>query len=90
MKILERNPKKISKIKTFIVKQAPTIALNVLYAKNEKIYPAYDSKNNSNCGKQIILLMIPTKGKVWYYIAVKMLLALLRRIRLKSMVIFIA
>ena len=25
-----------------------TIALNVLYAKKEKIYPAYVSKNNSN------------------------------------------
>ena len=26
-----------------------TIALNVLYAEREKIYPAYVSKNNSNC-----------------------------------------
>ena len=26
-----------------------TIALNVLYAKKEKIYPAYVSKHNSNC-----------------------------------------
>ena len=35
-----------------------TIALNVLYAKKEKIYPAYVSKNNSYREKQVILLMI--------------------------------
>ena len=34
------------------------IALNVLYAKNEKIYPAYFSKQNSKCEKQDILSMI--------------------------------
>ena len=31
---------------------------NVLYAKKEKICPAYVSKNNSNREKQVILLMI--------------------------------
>ena len=35
-----------------------TITLNVLYVKKEKMYPAYVSKNNSNCEKQVILLMI--------------------------------
>ena len=35
-----------------------TIALNVLYAKKQKIYPAYVSKHNSNREKQFILLMI--------------------------------
>ena len=35
-----------------------TIALNVLYAKKEKIYPSYVSKHNSNCEKQVILLII--------------------------------
>ena len=40
-----------------------TIALNVLYAKKEKIYPAYVSKHNSNCEKQVILLMIPNGEK---------------------------
>ena len=40
-----------------------TIALNVLYAKKEKIDPAYASKNNSNCEKQVILLMIPNGEK---------------------------
>ena len=32
-----------------IEKNNPTIALKVLHAKSEKIYPAYVSKNNSNC-----------------------------------------
>ena len=36
-----------------------TIVLNFLYAKIEKIYPAYVSKHNSIREKQIILLMIP-------------------------------
>ena len=35
-----------------------TIALNVLYGKEEKIYPAYVSKNNSNRKKHVTLLMI--------------------------------
>ena len=35
-----------------------TIALNVLYAKQEKIYPAYVSKHNLNREKQVIVLMI--------------------------------
>ena len=43
-----------------------TIALNVLYAKNEKIYPAYVSKNNPNLEKKVILLMIPNREKSYY------------------------
>ena len=39
-----------------------TIALNVLYAKREKIYPDYISKHNSNCEKQVLLLTIPNGG----------------------------
>ena len=35
-----------------------TIVLNVLYAKKEKIYPAYGSKHNSNSERQVIVLMI--------------------------------
>ena len=31
-----------------------TIALNILYAKKVKIYPAYVSRNNSNHKKQVI------------------------------------
>ena len=42
-----------------------------MYAKNEKnISRLCFSKNNSNCKKQVILLMIPN-GKGWYYLAVK-------------------
>ena len=35
------------------------IALNVLYAKKEKIHPVYVSKQNSNRQKQVIFSMIP-------------------------------
>ena len=41
-----------------------TISLNVWYTKQEKIYPAYVSKTNSNREKQVIPLMIPNgKGR---------------------------
>ena len=39
------------------------IPLNLLYAKKEKIYPAYVSKYNSNREKQVILLMISNREK---------------------------
>ena len=65
-----------------IGKNNVTIALNVLYAKKEKIYPAYVSKHNSNREKQVILLMIPN-GEGWHYLAVKKLSALLRGIMSK-------
>ena len=68
-----------------------TIALNVLYAKKENIYPAYVSKHNSNREKQVILLMIPNgkgcQGKSegrWHYLEVKKLSALLRGTTSKS------
>ena len=35
-----------------------TTGVNVLYTKNEKIYPIYVSKHNSNRKKQVISLMI--------------------------------
>ena len=35
-----------------------TIVFNVLYAKKEKIYPAYVSKHKSNHEKQVIILMV--------------------------------
>ena len=63
-----------------IEKNNVTIALNVLYAKKEKIYPTYISKHNSNREKQVILLMISNGEKLWYYLAVKNLSALLRGI----------
>ena len=56
-----------------------------MYAKKEKIYPAYVWKHNSNCEKQVILLMIPNgEGQWWHYLAVKKLSALLRGITSKN------
>ena len=51
--------------------------------KKEKMYPAYASKHNSNREKQIIFLMIPNGEGMVYYLAVKKLLALLKRITSK-------
>ena len=56
-----------------------TIAVNLLYAKKEKIYRE----------KQVILLMIPNGEQHWHYLAVKKLPSLLRRNTKKTMVIFI-
>ena len=39
-------------------KNNPTIVSNILYINEEEIYPAYISKQNLTCEKQIILLMI--------------------------------
>ena len=62
-----------------------TIVVKVLYAKKEKIYLAYVSKNHSNREKQVILLMIPSgekrnaksegcvaksEGRRWHYLMV--------------------
>ena len=44
--------------------------LNALYSKKKKIYPAYVSKRNLNCEKEVILLIIPN-GKGWHYPAIK-------------------
>ena len=46
-----------------IEKNNVTIALNVLYAKKEKLYPVYFSKHNSNREKQVTLLMISNGEK---------------------------
>ena len=59
------------------------IALNVLYAKKEKIYTAYVSNQNSNREKQVILLTIKKqtnkqKKNKWHYLAVKQLSASLK------------
>ena len=57
--------------KTF-EKNNSTIGHNFLYIKEKELCPAYISKINSNCEKQIILLMIPNEGKeVWHYLALK-------------------
>ena len=62
-----------------------TIPLNVWYAKKRKnIYPAYVSKHNSNCEKQVIHMMISIGKGQWHLLAVKKLLALLRGITSKN------
>ena len=58
------------------------IALNVLYAKNGKIYPAYFLKHNSERKEQVILLLFPN-GERWHYTVVKMFPTLLRGITSK-------
>ena len=55
------------------------IALNVLYVKIEKVYPAYVSNDNSNSEQQVILLIILNIEK-WHYLAIRKLSALLREI----------
>ena len=44
-------------------KNNPTIALNILCTKKKKMLPAYISKHNVTCEKQISILMIPNKEK---------------------------
>ena len=64
-------PSKIDDWKLF-EKSNPTITLNVLYIKERDMHPAYITKINSNCEKQIIFLMIPNEEKeIWPYFAVK-------------------
>ena len=48
-----------------------TIAPNVLYAKNEKIYPAYISKCKSNREKKQANILMISNREGWHYIAVK-------------------
>ena len=55
-----------------------TIALNVLYAKNEKIYLAFLSKNNSYCEKQAILLMI-SNGEKQHYLELKKIISIIKK-----------
>ena len=44
-------------------KNNETIGLNVLHAEKDKIYPSYVSKHNSDCEKQVILLIISNPDK---------------------------
>ena len=89
MKKLKKNLQIITKIKPFINKynweriKFPSQKDDwKSYAKKEKIYPAYVSKDNSNHEKQVILLLILNREK-WHYLAVKELPALLRAITSK-------
>ena len=59
--------------------------------ENEKKYPTYVSKDNANCEKQVILLMISKREGYktnihgqWHYLVVKKLSALLRGITSKN------
>ena len=64
-------PSKTDDWKTF-GKNNPVTALDTLYIKEKEIWPAYTSIINLNCEKEIILLMIPNKGREgWHYFAVK-------------------
>ena len=54
-----------------------------MYAKKEKIYPAYFLKHNSNREKQVIILITSNGEKLWHYLAIKRLSALLRGITSK-------
>ena len=65
-----------------IEKNNRAIALNVLYAKKGKKFSVFVSKHNSNCKKQVFLLVIPS-GEGWYNITLKTLPALLRGITSK-------
>ena len=56
-----------------------TIAVNDFYAKNEKIYPPQVSKQISEGGEQVIILMI-LNGEGQRYLVVKKLSALSRGI----------
>ena len=51
-----------------------TFTLNVLYDKKEKLNPAYVSKHDWDCKKQVILL-ITLNREGWYYLATKKLSA---------------
>ena len=53
-------PSKIDDWKTS-EKNNPTTGFNILYINKKEICPAYISKINSNCEKQINLLMIPNE-----------------------------
>ena len=63
-----------------------------MYAEQEKVYPAYVSKHQSDREKQVILLMIPNGDKrkakseeqLFHYLVVKKLSALLRGITSKE------
>ena len=52
--------------------------------KKKKMYLAYVSKHNASREKLVILLMIENGERIWHYLAVKKLLALLRGITSKN------
>ena len=66
-----------------IEKKNVTIAVKVLNAKKENIYPVYVSKKNSNKEKQDIILLISNRERLRNYLGLKKLSALLSRINSK-------
>ena len=60
-----------------------TTALNVLYAKKVKIYPAYISKHNLNREKQDNFLMT-LNGEGWNYLAAKKNISIIKRNNVKT------
>ena len=77
-------PSKIDDWKTF-EKNNPTIARNILHAKEKEICPAYISKINSNCQKQVILLMIPKEEKEgWHFFFNKTIVYIIKRNNIKT------
>ena len=85
---------KIDDWKTF-EKNNSTTAVNIWYIKEEKLkkeknIPAYLSKINWNFDKQMIILMIPNKGKEGKKtLAVKKLICITKRNKLKTWLWFL-
>ena len=70
-------PSQLDDCKTF-EKKNPAIALNILYINEKEICPAYISKINSTCEKQIIILKIPNKEKEGcHYLAAKKIICII-------------
>ena len=54
-----------------------------MYAKKEKIYPAYVSKHNSNREKQVIPLILSNIER-WHYLAMKSTISIIKRSNVKT------
>ena len=74
-------PSKINDWKTR-EKNNPTVALNFSYIKEMEICPAYISKINSDCEKQIILLLISNTER--HYLRVKKTISIIKRNNIKT------
>ena len=74
-------PSKIDDCKTF-----ETMALNILYIKENEILLAYIKtlKHNLTTEKQVILLMITNDKRGCHYIAVKKTIYIIMRIKIKT------
>ena len=86
-----KHAERITKIKPYVNKSEKNdwkkfennnmkIALSVLYAKKEEIYPSYVSEHNSNPEKQLILLMISNRENCFHSFATENKLQLHKRV----------